>query len=332
VNTWDGPRADEFFAQVFGYHQEQIGDGTSVDYTTWSRGRRTMLGRLQMNADWADPGTGAHWMLYFAVDPQTGTDAAVARVLELGGRVDFDPYDSELGRIARVADPSGAAFALIDPTQRLEPTPITIYLSDESVHEQVEAAVEGVLAAAGGHIEHRDDPVFGSWLRRMRARTGQAVLSPLARESAVVAAHGAESRLVHAQDATNTATMLQNLGPVLVALQSTKEAVIRAGALLIVKMDSTLVVHQLTSAQQLQLDHQPQLAQSPHDILSALELRAGSSTQSADGVGGTCGLTTAPRSLNGNPAPLRITSNNSEGSTPLNAADHQAFPETGAGA
>jgi hypothetical protein len=52
-----------------------------------------------------------------------------------------------------------------------------------------------------------------------------------------------ESRLVHAQDTTVTATMLENLGPVLAALQPTKGAVIRAGALLIVKMDSTLVVH-----------------------------------------------------------------------------------------
>jgi hypothetical protein len=55
-----------------------------------------------------------------------------------------------------------------------------------------------------------------------------------------LAAHAAESHLIYAQDATVTATMLQNLGPVLLALQPTKEAVIRAGALLIVKMDSTL--------------------------------------------------------------------------------------------
>jgi hypothetical protein len=48
-------------------------------------------------------------------------------------------------------------------------------------------------------------------------------------------------------------------------------AVIRTGALLIVKIESTLVVvRQLTSTQQVQLDHQPQLAQYPQEILSAL--------------------------------------------------------------
>ncbi len=203
--------------------------------------------------------------------------------------------------------------------------PITIYLSDESAHEEIQTAVEDLLAVVGGHIDHRDDPVLGSWFRRMRARIGQAVHSPLARETAALTAHAVESRLVHAQDAAVTATMLQNLGPVIAALQSTKEAVIRAGALLIVKTDSTLVIHQLTPAQQLRLDHQPQLAQSAHDILSALELQPGNSTQSAEGAPG--GSTRPAQSLNGDPAPLIIMSNNGEGPTPLNAADHQVFPE-----
>jgi hypothetical protein len=102
--------------------------------------------------------------------------------------------------------------------------------------------------------------------------------------------------------------------------------VIRAGALLIVKMGSTLVVHQLTPAQQLQLDHQPQLAQRPHDILSALELQPSSSAQSADGVDGTCGSATAPRSLHGNPASARTVSNDGAASMPHNVADQQMFP------
>jgi hypothetical protein len=207
--------------------------------------------------------------------------------------------------------------------------PITIYLSDESGHEQVEAAVEDLLAAVGGHIEHRDDPVLGSWFRRMRAKVNRFVDSPLGDEVKNLATHAAESRLVHAQDATVTATMLQNLGPVLAAVQPMKEAVIRAGALLIVKMDSTLVVHQLTSAQQLRLDHQPQLAQCPHDILSALELRRSVSAQLMDGAGDIC-ESTGPRSLDGNPATPRIVSSDAEASTPHHVTDQQMFPEASA--
>lgn len=213
--------------------------------------------------------------------------------------------------------------------------PITIYLSYESVHEQVEAAVEDLVATVGGHIEHRDDPVPGSWFRRMRARISQAVHSPLGHEAAILAAHAAESHLVLAQDATITATMLQNLGPVLTALQPTKDAVIRAGALLIVKLNSTVVIHQLTAAQQLRLDHQPQLAQSPHDILSALQLPPGSSPPSAEeGVNGTRQSNTAPWSprVEGYSVPPSITSHNGDDSTPLNIEDHRRFPESTAGA
>lgn len=119
LDTWDGARADAFFADLFGYQQRQIGDGIDVDYTTWSREGQTMLGRLGMNEGWADPDCAAHWMLHFTVAPRVGTDATTHRILTLGGRVDIGPYDTELGRIARVADPSGAAFALIDPTDRV---------------------------------------------------------------------------------------------------------------------------------------------------------------------------------------------------------------------
>lgn len=150
--------------------------------------------------------------------------------------------------------------------------PVTIYLSDATGHELVQAAVEELLSTAGVAIVDRDDPVLGSWFRRMRARARAAASSDLARSAATSAAHALDSRLVLAQDATVTATMMQNLGPVLGALQPTKDAVIRVGALLIVKVEWTVAVHQLTAAQQLILDHQPHLLTSPHHILDALNV------------------------------------------------------------
>jgi hypothetical protein len=73
-------------------------------------------------------------------------------------------------------------------------------------------------------------------------------------------------------DASITAIMLQNLAPVLHSLQPTKDAVLRVGALLIVKTDWTVCVYQLTAAQQFQLDRRSQLATSPHEIIAALGL------------------------------------------------------------
>lgn len=222
------------------------------------------------------------------------------RILGMAVVNDLEPIEDVFGRnLARPLFYSPSIYYNYAPP-RSSTLPITIYLSDESVHEQVEAAVEDLLESVGGHIEHRDDPMFGSWFRRMWARVGRATHSPLAHEATILAAHAVESRLVHAQDATVTATMMQNLGPVLTALQPTKDAVIRAGALLVVKVDWVVIVHQLTPEQQLNLAHQPQLAQSPHDILAALEIQTGNSTQPREGLDSATG-SMMPRSIGDNP-------------------------------
>ena len=143
--------------------------------------------------------------------------------------------------------------------------PISIYLADEGIHEQVEMAAERWLATANVLIERWDKPIIGSWFRRMLATS-------LGREAVLTATHIADSRLVQTQDAYVTSTLLQNVAPVLQALQPTKDAIVRAGALLIVKVDWVVQVYQLTAAQQAILDHRPQLASSPREIISALEL------------------------------------------------------------
>ncbi|MFE2424643.1 hypothetical protein [Streptomyces hokutonensis] len=178
-----------------------------------------------------------------------------------------------LRAIDKVLDREEAGNSESDVT----PLPITIYLSDESSHSAVQAAVEQLLAKAGLVVLEREDPVLGSWFRRMRATLSHALRSQAVREGALTAAHVADTRLVLAQDATVTATMMQNVGPVLASLQPTKDAVVRIGAVLIVKVDWEVRVLQLTAAQQAILDHQPQLATSPRDVIATIGLLTASS-------------------------------------------------------
>lgn len=61
----------------------------------------------------------SHWMAYFAV---ADCDAAVARVVALGGSLVREPFDSPYGRIALVAGPQGETFSVLqagkaDPAQ-----------------------------------------------------------------------------------------------------------------------------------------------------------------------------------------------------------------------
>jgi tellurite resistance protein TerA len=155
---------------------------------------------------------------------------------------------------------------------KTEDIPVVIYVADEEVHESVEAAVEDLLAAAGLETAYRDVPVIGSWFRKSSAAVRDDVRPSMLRDAMRTAAHAADSRLVHAQDATVTATLMAGLGPLIAALQPTKDAAVRIGALLVVKVDWAVGVHQLTAAQQLKLDHNPQLVASPKDLIDILRL------------------------------------------------------------
>jgi hypothetical protein len=176
--------------------------------------------------------------------------------------------------------------------------PVTIFISETDGHEEVEFAVVSLLSKAHLRIQVADDPVIGSWFRRMRAAIETAGHSDAMRETALVAKHIADSRLVLAQDATITSTLMQGLSPVITSLQPTKDAVIRLGAVLIVKIEWTVTVHQLTAAQQAQLDRQPHLATAPYEILSALGLVShnGSGNESSSSEMGTQHLDILPPS------------------------------------
>jgi hypothetical protein len=149
--------------------------------------------------------------------------------------------------------------------------PVAIYLSDGAVHDAVEHAVTDLAESADLVIASRQPPLTGSWFRRMRA----VLRTPAGEEVLATAVHAADARLARRPDAEVTAMLLQNLSPVITALQPTKDAIIRVGAVLIVKTDWMVVVHQLTSRQQLVLDHLPGLETAPHLILHELGLPRG---------------------------------------------------------
>lgn len=216
----------------------------------------------------------------------------IHRVLRGQDGVDTVEPDSSAPEAADQSDPLTSPFAesasgrrrVFSGTARQMTLSVSIYLSDEADHEQVEAAVVELLAIAGLRIIDRGVPVLGSWFRQMRAAVGKAMRSRAARESVLIAAHVADTRVVLAQDAAVTATLLQNLGPVITSLANTKDAVIRVGALMIVKVDWAVSVTQLTAAQQTLLDHRPQLAASPREILDILNLGDATETTANEGV------------------------------------------------
>lgn len=168
-------------------------------------------------------------------------------------------------RIRRQAFPvpgfSGAADA--------DTLPVSIYLADAGLHYPVQAAATRVLAAAGLRIHSADDPVLGSWFRHLRAAVDNTPYSPAARGGTLTVPRTRPGQDL-AQDAMITSALLENADAVITALQPTRDAVVRLGAILIVKTDGRPVVTQLTPAQQARLDHAPHLAAAPGKITAAL--------------------------------------------------------------
>lgn len=109
VNTRDAAKARDFYAMLGAGIETNKLEG--MDYWTLNAEGQPRCGVLQMTEEWGD--LPPHWMVYFAVED---TDAAADRIKGLGGNVHHGPFDTPFGRIAVVADPQGAVFSIVKPT------------------------------------------------------------------------------------------------------------------------------------------------------------------------------------------------------------------------
>lgn len=120
LTTSDVEGSKEFYGKVFGWQPATM-EMAGGEYTVWNHGGMEMkqappeeggtgLGGMISNAALPE-GTPDFWQVYFGVDD---ADASAAKATELGGSVMAPAFDVEgVGRIAVLADPQGAVFAII---------------------------------------------------------------------------------------------------------------------------------------------------------------------------------------------------------------------------
>jgi len=107
--TRDYDASVEFYRQVFGWDTHVASDTPELRYTTLGEGESQAAGIMDASAFLPD-GVPAHWSIYFAVED---ADAALAKIVELGGTIVQPAEDTPYGRLAQAADPTGALFKLI---------------------------------------------------------------------------------------------------------------------------------------------------------------------------------------------------------------------------
>jgi predicted enzyme related to lactoylglutathione lyase len=110
LSTTDAASAKRFYGELFGWSHEDLPAGEHGVYTMLRRGGRDVAALSELSPEQRELSAPPHWLCYVAVDD---ADASAARVKALGGQVVAGPFDVPgAGRMALVADPGGAQFAL----------------------------------------------------------------------------------------------------------------------------------------------------------------------------------------------------------------------------
>lgn len=104
--TSDVESAKTFYSKLLGWEPVPMPGG--MPYTLFKKNGSDVGGMMSME------GVPPHWLSYVTVE---SADAIAARVTELGGTICKAPFDiPNVGRIAIVVDPQGAAIGLFQPS------------------------------------------------------------------------------------------------------------------------------------------------------------------------------------------------------------------------
>jgi uncharacterized protein len=111
LSTPDPDAASNFYNAAFGWNFELGQDGAYLHIKNGD----AYIGGIP-SAEQRMPGAPPHWMTYFQV---ANCDNSVAKAKELGARIYVEPMPVQnVGRMAVLADPQGAVFAIFEPAPR----------------------------------------------------------------------------------------------------------------------------------------------------------------------------------------------------------------------
>ena len=115
--TTDAGAAIEFYADVLGWKTQTQAWGASGDYTMWVAGQGPLGGVSVLPEAARKMGALPYWQANVEV---ADVDRAAALAKERGGGVYVAPVDvPEVGRIAVISDPQGAAIAVVAPASAM---------------------------------------------------------------------------------------------------------------------------------------------------------------------------------------------------------------------
>ena len=107
--TTDVSAAESFYGKVLGWNVQDAST-SEFAYRLFSVGGTPVAGLMELPLDGRKKGATPRWVGYVAVED---VDGVVDQLKRLGGTVYVPPTDSNIGRLAVVADPQTATLALV---------------------------------------------------------------------------------------------------------------------------------------------------------------------------------------------------------------------------
>ncbi|MEV4751668.1 hypothetical protein AB0K21_35380 [Streptosporangium sp. NPDC049248] len=197
----------------------------------------------------------------------------------LGGAIRSNSNDSAKEVVQ--ADPPGftieQSFArsisvrLANPLWRTEDSSIAIYADTEENGQEIQAALEGVLESYGEEVIRREEPITGSWFRRMISRGKDLATSPAGKEVAAEIRRAVELHGVRKIEAEVNSIQSAAISQLITSLEKTSKAVVLLDATLLLKDGDLLTAHTLTVGQLSHLQRNPELLRDPVMILQEMK-------------------------------------------------------------
>jgi uncharacterized protein len=117
LGTTDTKAGKQFYIGLFGWGVNEVPMGPDQVYTIFQINGKDVAAMYQQDVEQQSQGIPPHWLSYISV---ANVDETAKKVKSLGGQILTEPFDVfQLGRMAPVQDPQGAAFALWQPGQHI---------------------------------------------------------------------------------------------------------------------------------------------------------------------------------------------------------------------
>jgi uncharacterized protein len=115
--TTDVDAARKFYSEVLGWHEFEVAGPEAGNYTTPKVDGQTAAGIATQQEEEKKMGVPPHWNTYISVE---SADDAAKKAKDLGANVVVEPFDvMDLGRMAVVLDPVGAAICVWEPKETI---------------------------------------------------------------------------------------------------------------------------------------------------------------------------------------------------------------------